>query len=229
MSHEENFLSRWSRKKRAATEPSQTQEPDAAGDMEQATAAVAPDAPTPDPRDPAPDLANLPPLESIGAGSDISAFLAPGVPVDIARAALRRVWTVDPAIRDFIGLSENSWDFNAPGGVPGFDHVLPPDLAERLLADVLGHKAEAAEGSGRDTSTQAKAETDQRDGLEDMSKDAPAPDSVQIPSPPPKPVEQSKPINEPRSDSYVAMQKDDQSVDNVKLVVIRNHGGALPE
>ena len=26
----------------------------------------------------------------------------------------------DPVIRDFIGLSENSWDFNAPDGIPGF-------------------------------------------------------------------------------------------------------------
>ena len=65
-------------------------------------------------------VANLPPIESIGAGSDIRPFLAPGVPADLTRAALRRAWSTDPAIRDFIGLSENSGDFNAQGGVPGF-------------------------------------------------------------------------------------------------------------
>jgi hypothetical protein len=64
------------------------------------------------------DLANLPPIESIGSGSDIRPFLAPGVPAALARAALRRAWSTDPAIRDFIGLSENSSDFNEPDGVP---------------------------------------------------------------------------------------------------------------
>jgi hypothetical protein len=73
--------------------------------------------------------ANLPPIESIGAASDIRPFLAPGVPADLTRAALRRAWSTDPAIRDFIGLSENSWDFNAPDGVPGFGSLTPQRLA----------------------------------------------------------------------------------------------------
>ena len=64
------------------------------------------------------DLANLPAIESIGSGSDIRPFLAPGVPADLTRAALRRAWSTDPAIRDFVGLSENSWDFNEPEGGP---------------------------------------------------------------------------------------------------------------
>jgi hypothetical protein len=76
---------------------------------------------------------NLVPIESIGAGSDIRPFLAPGVPADLTRAALRRAWSADPAIRDFIGLSENSWDFNGPDGVPGFD-PLTTDGPGRLLA-----------------------------------------------------------------------------------------------
>jgi uncharacterized protein DUF3306 len=64
------------------------------------------------------DLANLPPIESIGSGSDIRPFLAPGVPADLTRAALRRAWSTDPAIRDFVGLSENSGDFNELEAVP---------------------------------------------------------------------------------------------------------------
>jgi hypothetical protein len=78
----------------------------------------------------------LPPIESIASGSDITAFLAPGVPLELTRAALRRAWTTDPAIRDFIGLSENAWDFNAPGGVPGFGSLDLQDV-RRLLAQVL--------------------------------------------------------------------------------------------
>ena len=70
-----------------------------------------------------PDAAGLPPIGSIGAASDIRPFLEPGVPQDLARAALRRAWTVDPAIRDFVGLSENSWDFNASGAVRAADET----------------------------------------------------------------------------------------------------------
>ena len=88
------------------------------------------------------DAANLPPIESIGAASDIRPFLAPGVPADLTRAALRRAWSTDPAIRDFIGLSENSWDFNAPDGVPGFGSLTPQRLAR------MNGEAESS-GTGR--------------------------------------------------------------------------------
>jgi hypothetical protein len=79
----------------------------------------------------------LPPIETISAGSDIRPFLAAGVPADLTRAALRRAWSADPAIRDFIGLSENSWDFNAPGGVPGFGSLTTED-ARRIMERVMG-------------------------------------------------------------------------------------------
>ena len=65
------------------------------------------------------DAASLPPIASIEAGSDIRSFLAPGVPQELTRAALRRAWVTDPAIRDFVGRSENCWDFTAPDGAPG--------------------------------------------------------------------------------------------------------------
>jgi hypothetical protein len=55
------------------------------------------------------------------------------------QAALRRAWSVDPAIRTFIGLSENSWDFNAAGGVPGFSSLTAED-ARRLLARAMEEK-----------------------------------------------------------------------------------------
>jgi hypothetical protein len=67
----------------------------------------------------------LPPIESIGAESDIRCFLAPGVPAELTRAALRRAWVVDPAIRDFVGLSENSWDFDRPSAESlGVEHQI---------------------------------------------------------------------------------------------------------
>jgi hypothetical protein len=84
------------------------------------------------------DAAGLSPIESIGAGSDIRAFLAPGVPQDLMLAALRRAWSTDPVIRDFIGLSENSWDFNASDGIPGFGPLITDD-AGRLAAEAAGN------------------------------------------------------------------------------------------
>lgn len=84
------------------------------------------------------DTASLPPIPTISAGSDIRSFLSAGVPADLKRAALRRAWSVDATIRDFIGLSENSWDFNA-GGVLGFGSLTAED-SRRLLARVMEAK-----------------------------------------------------------------------------------------
>jgi hypothetical protein len=82
------------------------------------------------------DAANPTPIGSIDSGAGNRSFLASGMPTDVTRAALRRTWSTDPAIRDFIGLSENSWDFNAPGGVPGFG-PLTTDDPRRLLARTM--------------------------------------------------------------------------------------------
>jgi hypothetical protein len=93
------------------------------------------------------DAASLPPIESIGAGSDIRPFLEPGVPQDLARAALHRAWAADPAIRDFIGLSENSSDFNAPDAVPGFGSLTTHDggrLPARVPEELLGASGDGA-------------------------------------------------------------------------------------
>jgi hypothetical protein len=66
------------------------------------------------------DLASLPSIDSIVAGTDITGFLRSGVPAELTRAALRRAWASDPAIRDFVGIADNQWDFNDPNGIPGF-------------------------------------------------------------------------------------------------------------
>jgi hypothetical protein len=133
---DEAFLARWSRRKRAAASVARSRPT-----VEKAEAAPAParsEVPAaPETAQPAIDLASLPPIESIGAGSDIRAFLAPGVPLDLARAALRRAWSADPTIRNFIGLSENSWDFNAPDAIPGFGSISADDV-RRLLAQLGG-------------------------------------------------------------------------------------------
>jgi hypothetical protein len=151
MSDPENFIARWSRKKReverqgeltkqevapeqaerAAQEAEAKSSPQASspldhGESHQAPSVTAGKVPF--------DVASLPPLESITAESDIRAFLAPGVPTELTRAALRRAWSADPRIRDFVGLAENSWDFNTPGAISGFGTLEMTDELRREVA-----------------------------------------------------------------------------------------------
>jgi hypothetical protein len=136
MSDDNTFLARWSRRKREAAPDARKQpKPENAGGGAASRAAAA--ALSSGETQPAFDPASLPPIESIVAGTDISAFLAAGVPADLTRAALRRVWSSDPMIRDFVGLSENSWDFNAPGAMPGFGPIDKEEVA-RLVTRLLG-------------------------------------------------------------------------------------------
>lgn len=134
MSNETDFLARWSRRKRAATDKSgQSKSKVTPDDFGSGISTRRAQGEYVLPFDPA----SLPAIESIGAESSIRAFLEAGVPGDLARAALRRAWSLDPAIRDFVGLSENSWDFNAPGAMAGFGPIDEAEV-ERLLTKLLG-------------------------------------------------------------------------------------------
>jgi hypothetical protein len=134
MSNDTDFLARWSRRKHhAATDKiRQSKSESTPDDIVTGTPAALAQGENRLPFDPA----SLPTIESIGAESNISAFLEAGVPGDLARAALRRVWSSDPAIRDFVGLSENSWDFNVPGAMPGFGPIDGEEVG-RLLTRLL--------------------------------------------------------------------------------------------
>lgn len=130
---EEGFLSRWSRRKRgAAVEPEEVQAPPP-------PPAAMPAAPEP----PAFDPASLPPLDSLTAASDFTAFLRAEVPAVLRQAALRRAWTLDPAIRNFTGPADYAWDYNAPDGMAGFALELGGDV-KKLLAQAIGMVEEAA-------------------------------------------------------------------------------------
>ena len=155
MSEPDNFLSRWSRRKRAAAE--QKAEPDQTGTVDEPAAQAAeeagpakpvatrpPELRAPAPAEPAFDVSSLPPIDSIVADTDISAFLKPGVPSALRHAALRRAWTTDPAIRDFKGLAENDWDFNDPDAIPGFGKLDADFDVRKLVAQVFGEKTSDA-------------------------------------------------------------------------------------
>jgi Protein of unknown function (DUF3306) len=150
------------------------------------------------------DPATLPPIASIDAGTDVSAFLRPGVPADLARAALRRAWATDPAIRDFVGLAENAWDFNKPGGVPGFEPLRAIDDVQRLLTQVAGALPMAAP----ENATAEEAES--------------TPTAAQ---PEPAPLAQDA---EPTEPADVATQNEEASA-AARLPLRPRHGGALAE
>jgi hypothetical protein len=127
----EGFLSRWSRRKRAVVEGRAPEEAPPPAPLE-----AKPEALPAEPEDEF-DLTSLPPIESLTIESDFKAFLHRKVPLDLRAAALRRAWSLDPAIRDFIGPADYAWDFNAPDGVPGFALELGGD-AMKLLSHALG-------------------------------------------------------------------------------------------
>jgi hypothetical protein len=109
--------------------------------------------------DPLADLTKLPAIESIAAATDIRPFLAPGVPAELTRAALRRAWTADPSIRDFIGLAENQWDFVTPGGAPGFGSLPDTEQIRKMLTKIIGEAEPEQAASGGPVSQPNESET----------------------------------------------------------------------
>jgi len=156
VSDPDNFLSRWSRRKlEPPEERDETVAPETkAAEAPPGAAASQPPAPTAPEQSQEPpfDPASLPPIESITAGTDIRDFLKPGVPLSLSRAALRRAWTSDPAIRDFIEIAENQWDFTNDS-IPGFGPLDPAD-AQRLLARFIDSGKEIAERSAAQIESQ---------------------------------------------------------------------------
>ena len=223
MSADESFLARWARRRRAAATNARSQpNPNDAGDRAAPEAAAASLPPT-EPQSPV-DLKSLPRIETIGAGSDIRPFLTSGVPVDLTRAALRRAWSADPAIRDFIGLSENSWDFNAPSGVPGFGPLTIED-ARRLLARVMEEtEALGPSGSAAERLSDAQAPAPVSD-FHQTTTDFVADQMKLVPD-----TDADHENQTPRGEEgNIAMQHERQEREQRRSVPRRRHGGALPD
>jgi hypothetical protein len=162
MSDPDNFLSRWSRRKlEPSDETNDTPTPVAKSSVDvqpDAAESQAPDAPVSsreETQEPPFDVASLPSIESITAGTDIRDFLKPGVPLSLSRAALRRAWTSDPAIRDFIEIAENQWDFTN-GSIPGFGPLDPAEVPG-LLARIISSTKDTASAVLEDQSEDPRA------------------------------------------------------------------------
>jgi hypothetical protein len=203
---DDDFLTRWSRRKREAAKP----EPAPA---ERAAPAPA-EAPAAPPESETVDLASLPSLDSITDSTDITPFLRVGVPEELRRSALRKMWTSDPAIRDFIEIAENQWDFNDPASIPGFGAIdFSPEQVRRMAAKLVGDVERVADN------VQAALEPDsaQQVVTPTVSIDVSNPQAVDDPA---SQDENTAPQQEKNSPEEAANRK--------PVRARRRHGGALP-
>jgi hypothetical protein len=217
MTDRDNFLNRWSRRKRGddadqsrlkdSVEPANDQTASPAGPARQIRSKG--DTETP----PAFDVTKLPPIESIDAGTDISAFLKKGVPSALRHAALRRAWSADPAIRDFMGPTENYWDAVGPDGIPGFGELDPGIDVERMVSELFGEtpREERQAGSGNSVTT-PEASAENLKNAQDRDQGVPA----ETQPPGPQPTENG------------AAQKNTTPSEPLQKIT-RRHGGAMPE
>lgn len=140
------FLSRWSRRKAETRKGQVEPEPPASdearpddgegGSGQAPTGAAAAELPPE-------DLAALPRLEDLTPDTDLTPFMRAGVPRLLRQAALRRMWSLDPAIRDYVGDARDySYDWNVPGGVPVSGPLAPSEDPLRAIEKMFSRTEE---------------------------------------------------------------------------------------
>ena len=214
MNDPDNFLSRWSRRKQEAGEDKEKNE------TGEAVAAPAPETQQGKPAAPsaAPipefDVESLPSIESISAGTDISAFMRSGVPEGLKHAALRRAWSSDPVIRDFVGLNENYWDVAGPDGIAGFGDIGPNLDVRRMVSELFG------ETPRQDTQPEPEADRVADSSVQPTDNSPDAADPPQATLPPPENLPQ-------RNENVAAQIESSESAPEKKIS--RRHGSAIPQ
>lgn len=225
---DEGFLGRWSRRKQEIQEEEkQQQEVAALPSEQQKLPAVEVEIKE---KEPEFDVSTLPSIDSIVAGTDIRAFLSKGVPAALTQAALRKAWSADPAIRDYIGLSENSWDFNALDGQHGFAPLSSNTDIKGMLSEIFGEVQEGAEKLEKiageiapDTPPIEAVESPVR--LSDWTVDAKS--VSELSEHPVDPVKEN-PEGDKNARSEVAAQQPNEPEDDLSVAPARRHGSALP-
>jgi len=228
----EDFLKRWSRRKRDVAEAEQAKPEDSAHESAAPTGderSIEPVEAVEPAKPPEFDLKELPPIESITAATDIRPFLAPGVPVDIARAALRRAWSADPRIRDFVGLADYDWDYHAVGGAAGFGPLEMTDELRRAVARILGEITEGdTADAGQTVDTESPKESRVSGGEVEAAPTAlpHGPDGRSFDRP-----GQAMPATglAPSDTAFAVLQQESHQGDVHRTTLRRGHGRALPK
>ena len=216
---EGGFLRNWSRRKLAAKRetPVASEEP--------AKPAELPDPIQPeDPVDTQAIIDSLPSLDEITAGFDIKPFLAKGVPAHLKNAALRKMWLVNPAVRDYADPAvDYAWDWNAPGGVPGGGGVLSGQSVEKMVKDLIGERT-APEYDEADK-TVAEEIVRPRKVAQVRSVE----DASDLPDPAEPQPEEAGDAPDPAGAEDPVREDESPRQAQVAMVPQRRHGGAVPE
>ena len=231
----EPFLARWSRRKRAeqAGQPVPPAEPATAA-PEGSAGGAAEDSGAPRTEGAVAgeeefDLSTLPNVDELEATSDFTAFLDKRVPAALRNAALGRMWTLDPTIRDFIEVAEYQWDWNAAGGAPFFEPLEGgAEMAERIvqgLGSAVRSVAEAASPKMDDATLVEDALVGRAD-VEHVTDVAPhhgeAPGLTEATQEEPRNIVAATP--QPGDIEHAALQRSG----SIAVSPRRRHGGALP-
>ena len=215
MNDPDNFLSRWSRRKREAGDGKDKEEKasEARAEPARENEPVRPDS-TPYAPSSKLDVESLPPIETISAETDITAFMRAGVPETLKHAALRRAWSADPAIRDFMGPTENYWDAAGPDGIPGFGDIDPNLDVRRIVSELFGETPRQETPTESDTDRMAESPA--------LPVQIRA-EGTEVPQASPTPPE-----DVPQRDENAAAQTEPlEAVPEKKIS--RRHGGAMPQ
>jgi Protein of unknown function (DUF3306) len=248
MNTPKEFLTRWSRRKRAAAQDKEAKSREtapaaasgeAAGTEGLAAEGSVGDGPAsprvpPAPVGPSFDPSGMPPIESIAADTDIRAFLAPGVPPELTRAALRRAWAADPSIRDFVGLADYDWDFNTPGSMAGFGPLEMTDELRRVVAQIIGPAPAEGQTAGILKQASVDSVSAGNTGEPALEKQVSAEHenhvalAQKIPiEQPPAPTERDDLVHRGAEDA--AAQGRPHPPEKSHSIVRHSHGGALPK
>lgn len=227
---DENFLSRWSQRKReakrevagvAAAKPfEETEAQSEATDEGVAEKSF--------------DLSSLPKLEDITGATDIKAFLDKGVPEGLRNAALRKAWASDPAIRNYVNPAlDYAYDWNTPGGVPGNSELAPgTDIAKMVLQIMGGGDAETpAPQSSGDSSRSASAALASDDPGINAPQDAQALEPAQeltLPEFQSGPIPVSAEDENPKQAQVESLRAMTSTEFNAPQQQVRRHGTAKP-
>lgn len=213
---ENNFLARWSQRKRQAKQPQRDAPAEGAVPSKHvAEGAVEPEF----------DLSSLPKLEDLTETTDITAFLRKGVPESLRNAALRKSWALDPAIRNYVNPAlDYAYDWNTPGGVPGNSEIGAGVDIARMVSQIMGGGESVAEpraltDSGETTDASAPVPNDS--ALQKREPELPA-QGVRLSSE----ISSNKDVN---ASENAALQPDsEESRVAAAQQVVRRHGSAKP-
>ena len=152
---DEHFLARWSRRKQDERERRDDTSSDTSGESGESGAAADTEASAEAPVEIAPE--DLPDIDSLEKDSDFTVFMREGVPEELKRRALRKLWTTDPIFAGLDGLNDYDDDYGA---------ILKQgaELMRRFAAaDAAEEEAEERRAAEAGEKTEAPADSDETD------------------------------------------------------------------